>query len=44
MRALLWRKLLKAGWPADRTGLDFWELWLVASLEEMEHERNRPPL
>jgi alkylation response protein AidB-like acyl-CoA dehydrogenase len=38
-RALLGRRLIRAGLPAERTGLGFWELWFLGAIEEARHER-----
>ena len=29
-----------AGYPVDKTRLDFWEWFLIATIKEMEHERD----
>ena len=38
-RALMWLKLIRAGYPYSRTGLGFWDLWLIAAIEEGMDER-----
>ncbi|HUT54619.1 MAG TPA: hypothetical protein VM658_14610 [bacterium] len=38
-RALMWRKLIRAGYPLSQCGLSFWDLWLMAAIEEGMDER-----
>jgi hypothetical protein len=40
-RALLWLKLIRAGYPLSQTGLNFWDLMLIAAIKEDMDERAR---
>jgi hypothetical protein len=40
-RALLHKKLIRAGYPLTQSGLTLWDLFLIAAIEEDIDERSR---
>jgi hypothetical protein len=39
IKTLLWRDIIKAGYPVEKTNLDFWELRFLGMIEEIENDR-----
>jgi hypothetical protein len=42
-RVLFWRRLTRLGYPFPRADLGYWELMLLAMIEEKEDERREYP-
>ena len=38
-RALFLKRLIRAGYPAEGAGLEFWDYWLIGLIEESIDER-----
>lgn len=39
MRAWFLRRLVRAGYPVDKNEIGFWDWWLIATIEDVEHGR-----